>query len=106
MSALTALLPAADRIARVAVVVPARNEEELISSCLDGLLTAGRELSVRRPEIDIDLIVVADRCTDATEQLVHTACCERWPGRGVRASCRRSCGWPERTRTASCHRIG
>ncbi len=44
MSALTALLPAADHIARVAVVVPARNEEELISSCLDGLLTARREL--------------------------------------------------------------
>lgn len=64
MSALTALLPAADRIARVAVVVPARNEEELISSCLDGLLTAGRELSGRRPEIDVALVEAIRRRTD------------------------------------------
>ena len=49
---------------RLAVVVPAHNEELLLGACLDSLLGAPYQ---PRPEI----VVVADNCTDGTAAVAH-----------------------------------
>lgn len=46
-------------IARVGVVVPAHNEERLLTACLSALQTAARSVSV-----PVDVLVVLDDCTD------------------------------------------
>ena len=46
----------------VTVIVPAHNEERVIGECLDGLLA--------QSWANLQIIVVADRCTDSTEALV------------------------------------
>lgn len=53
----------------VAVVVPARNEEDHIGACLVSVGAAVRRLRRERPTITGDVIVVLDRCTDATERI-------------------------------------
>lgn len=74
-----------DPIRRVAVVVPARDEEELLPSCLDALRRAGARLLRPRATqvrslpgpgglgvpagLDVRVVIVADRCTDATESI-------------------------------------
>lgn len=50
----------------VAVVVPARNEEEHIAACLLGLDAAVRRLCSDHPNVTTDVVVVLDRCTDGT----------------------------------------
>lgn len=71
----------------VSIVVPAHNEERVIGDCLDSLLAQrwGR----------LQIIVVADRCTDGTESIVadrvnkddrvtlirNTDCPESWAGK-------------------------
>ena len=53
-------------IHRIAVVVPAHNEDELIGACLRALAAAAR--AVRVP---VHLVVVLDSCTDGTAAAVH-----------------------------------
>lgn len=48
----------------VGIVVPARNEEDLLRAALSALARAGQPL-LRRGVV-VDLLVVADSCTDAT----------------------------------------
>lgn len=73
-------------IARIAVVVPARDEEELLPSCLAALDVARRRLldGVRAlssaaasegdvPGLDVRVVIVADRCTDDTEAIALAA---------------------------------
>jgi glucosyl-3-phosphoglycerate synthase len=55
-------LSAPDSTLRVCVVVPAREEEALIASCLEALATQER---VAHDEYEVLLIL--DRCTDRTE---------------------------------------
>jgi glucosyl-3-phosphoglycerate synthase len=55
-------LPPPHPALRVSVVVPARNEEELIGSCLQALAEQGGI----SPE-EYEVLLVLDRCTDATE---------------------------------------
>jgi hypothetical protein len=55
-------LPAPDSTLRACVVVPARNEEDLIGSCLRALATQDH---VAYEEYEVLLIL--DRCTDGTE---------------------------------------
>ncbi|HSP52800.1 MAG TPA: glycosyltransferase [Cryobacterium sp.] len=57
-----------DGIDRVIVVVPARNEEELLPRCLSALAVAVAEAGdvARRPPPVIDVVVVLDRCSDGT----------------------------------------
>lgn len=62
-----------DRVARVAVVVPARDEQLLVGSCLAALLTSRDHLRRSRPDVVVDLLVVLDRCTDATAPVVAAA---------------------------------
>jgi cellulose synthase/poly-beta-1,6-N-acetylglucosamine synthase-like glycosyltransferase len=56
---------------RIAVVVPAHNEETLLPGCL-GSLDAARAAV---PGVRVDLIVVADHCDDATAAVAAAAGC-------------------------------
>ena len=55
---------------RVVVVVPARDEERLLPACLDSIREARRALAQRRPELGVEVMVVLDRCTDRSAQVV------------------------------------
>lgn len=59
------------RIDRVVVVVPARNEAALIGACLDALAVAA--CAPAAAGVGVDVLVVADRCTDRTAEV----CAER-----------------------------
>lgn len=50
--------------ARVAVIVPAHDEEDLLGRCLTGLGTAVTELATCHPGVGCDVVVVLDSCTD------------------------------------------
>lgn len=54
------------RLRRIAVVVPARDEEEVLAACLDSVRAAEAELARVRPDVECEVIVVLDRCTDGT----------------------------------------
>ncbi|MFR9728084.1 glycosyltransferase [Saccharopolyspora sp. MS10] len=54
-----------DVVAAVAVVVPAHDEEETIAACVGSVLDAAHRSRWRLP---VSVCVVADRCTDGTEQ--------------------------------------
>lgn len=61
------------RVERVLVVVPARDEAELIGACLRSVLVA-REVAARaRPEVEARVVVVVDASTDATAALAAEA---------------------------------
>lgn len=55
-------------IDRVAVVIPARDEQDGIARCVDAVLFAAA--AVRPP---VAVVVVADRCTDATAERARAA---------------------------------
>ncbi|MDF8263619.1 glycosyltransferase [Luteipulveratus flavus] len=55
------------------VVVPARDEELLIGRCLTGLARARRVLAAVRPETEVHVMVVLDRCSDGTADIVAAA---------------------------------
>ncbi|WP_406830989.1 glycosyltransferase [Pedococcus sp. KACC 23699] len=54
----------------VAVVVPARDEEQTLGGCLRSLDLARRALQRRRPEIAVRVLVVLDRCVDGSADVV------------------------------------
>ncbi|WP_329203159.1 glycosyltransferase [Streptomyces sp. NBC_01435] len=56
-------------IRALAVVVPARNEEELLADCLDALHRAARHPRVR--DLPCRVTVVADACQDATAAIAR-----------------------------------
>ena len=58
-------------IVGVAVVVPARDEQELIERCLASVAEARRRLAEERPEARVVVVVVADGCTDDTVRLAR-----------------------------------
>jgi glycosyltransferase involved in cell wall biosynthesis len=53
------------RIAAVAVVVPARDEELLLPGCLDAISVAAQ-----RVQVPVTVVVALDRCTDGTADVV------------------------------------
>lgn len=57
-------------VSAVAVVIPARNEEICITSCVQSVLVAGRRLAAALPDIAVRIVVVLDRCTDRTGELI------------------------------------
>ncbi|HET9972886.1 MAG TPA: glycosyltransferase, partial [Streptosporangiaceae bacterium] len=61
-------MTASGRIAAAGVVVPARNEEELLPACLAALRQAAGAAGV-----PVRLLVVADACTDATAAVAAAA---------------------------------
>ena len=63
-------------IATIGVVVPARNEERRLPRCLAAIATAATALRVGEAETPrLRVVVVADRCTDATLDIASG-----WPG--------------------------
>jgi len=52
---------------KISVIVPAHNEEALIGRCLDSIDAAAREYGG-----EVETIVVANRCTDRTVDVVHS----------------------------------
>jgi len=53
---------------RFSVVVPAHNEEQLLSSGLDAIAEANRSVAG-----EVEVIVVANRCTDRTVEIARAA---------------------------------
>lgn len=53
----------------IAVIVPAHNEEQLLASCLRALGRAARAVSTLAEQVQI--LVVLDDCSDASEAVVH-----------------------------------
>lgn len=81
------MIPAPDPSLKVCVVVPAKDEEDLISRCLDSL---ARQSGVSTEEYEI--LLVLDDCSDATEERALLAASEhpelrlallQGPGRGA-----------------------
>ncbi|NYE38581.1 GT2 family glycosyltransferase [Nocardioides cavernae] len=60
-----------DRTGAVAVVVPARDEEELLPRCLDALDVALAGLRETRPDVVARVFVVLDACTDGSPAVVR-----------------------------------
>ncbi|MBG0739950.1 glycosyltransferase [Paeniglutamicibacter antarcticus] len=56
---------------RLAVVVPARNEERLLPDCLAALGEAAAHLHSQRPSIAVSVTVVLDRTTDGSAAVVR-----------------------------------
>jgi glycosyltransferase involved in cell wall biosynthesis len=54
---------------RVGVVVPAHDERDLLPACLAALAVA----AARVAPVPVEVIVVADACTDDTEELAAAA---------------------------------
>lgn len=58
---------------RVAVVVPAHDEEELLGRCLDSVTTAVEALVAARPGTRCVVVVALDRCSDASAAVAAAA---------------------------------
>jgi glycosyltransferase involved in cell wall biosynthesis len=56
-------------IRQVAVIVPAANEEQHISTCLASIMTARNQLYRSTPDVRVQIFVVLDNCQDATADL-------------------------------------
>lgn len=54
----------------VAVVIPARDEQELLSGCLESVGGAVRRLASAHPRIRCQIFVVLDSCRDASAEIV------------------------------------
>jgi len=62
-------------IRSIAVVIPARDESELVGRCLDSVLAAKAHLQKHQRRVAVSVTVVADRCTDDTADVAR-----RYPG--------------------------
>ena len=65
------MIPAPDSSLKVCVVVPARDEEDLIPRCLASL---ARQSGVRSEEYEV--LLVLDNCSDSTEEHARLAASE------------------------------
>ncbi len=63
-----------NNVRAVAVVVPARNEERHLPACLAALSAAAGRLRISRPDLEVILTVVLDRCVDDSAAVLA-----RWP---------------------------
>ncbi|KQO81374.1 hypothetical protein ASF17_09175 [Frigoribacterium sp. Leaf263] len=63
----------APRLLGVAVVVPARDESDLIERCLASIAVAREQLKGIAPEVRVVTVVVADACTDDTADRARRA---------------------------------
>lgn len=52
------------------IVIPARNEEAFLPSCLKAI-----EASAKYAKASLEVIVVVNRCTDSTEEIARSASC-------------------------------
>jgi glycosyltransferase involved in cell wall biosynthesis len=61
------------RIRGLLVVVPARDEEQLLGRCLAAINRAVDRLQSSHPDVVAQVLVVADRCVDRTADIAHDA---------------------------------
>lgn len=54
----------------VAVVIPARDEEELLPACLDAVATAVDAVHAAHPQVHTRVVVVLDACRDGSARVV------------------------------------
>ena len=59
-------------IGAVAVVIPARDESELVGRCLRSVLAAKLLVETLLPEVVVSVTLVADRCTDDTADVARS----------------------------------
>ena len=57
---------------RLAVVIPARNEQQLIGRCLDSVAVAAASSRALPRRTRVDVVVVADSCTDGTAAIARS----------------------------------
>lgn len=62
-------MSAPDRVTRLAVVVPVKDEEELLPRCLDALAVAVETVRSERPSLRVVVVVVLDDCTDSSARI-------------------------------------
>jgi glycosyltransferase involved in cell wall biosynthesis len=55
-------------MSRVSVIVPAHNEQRYLPACLASIAHAARSI-----DCDVEVVVVANRCTDATAEIARAA---------------------------------
>lgn len=60
-------------VTRVAVVVPAHDEEDLLPACLAALRRAVDRLHEASPATTVDVVVVLDQCSDGSARIVARA---------------------------------
>ena len=66
MAALAQPLPRGHSIDRIAVVIPAHNEDEYLGRALLAVQRAADALQGMRPEVEVQVAVVLDSCTDGS----------------------------------------
>ena len=66
-------------IREVVVIIPAKDEEDLLPRCLASVDASLRTLALSRPSVRVSVTVALDGCRDASAEVVS-----RWPGvRGI-----------------------
>jgi hypothetical protein len=60
----------------VGILVPVRDEQELLGACLGALADAVAGLSRARPDVAVEAVVVLDGCSDGSRQVVESS---PWP---------------------------
>src|SRR5262245_51523458 len=66
--ALDSVIPVPQKQAyRVALLVPAHNEEEGIQNTVLSLL---KQTACNLPDVQVDVFIIADNCTDRTEKII------------------------------------
>ncbi|GAA2236283.1 glycosyltransferase [Herbiconiux moechotypicola] len=60
-------------IERIDVVVPARDEEDLLAGCIDALVAARDELLSAHPSVGCRVLVVLDGCSDGSADIARAA---------------------------------
>lgn len=85
-----ALVPVQPEVTRALVVIPAHNEEDFIAECLTSVIISSEVAknlwAQRGRSLRVEIIVVADSCTDATVEIIASFAPRC---RVVAASCRR-----------------
>ncbi|HSN37670.1 MAG TPA: glycosyltransferase [Arthrobacter sp.] len=66
MAALALPLPRGHSLDRIAVVLPAHNEDEHLGRALDAVKCAADSLHRLRPDVEVRMIVVLDSCSDGS----------------------------------------
>ncbi|WP_431711942.1 glycosyltransferase [Glutamicibacter uratoxydans] len=62
------------KLAAIAIVVPAHNEQELLNGCLESIRDTMNHFARLHPAVHLSCTVVCDACTDNSEQLVAQMC--------------------------------
>lgn len=83
---------------RISVIIPAHDEERVIDDCLRSIRNSVFSVDNGEPGIDLEIIVVADRCGDRTEAIVAAHAAEDPRVRLIIKSALPPAGW-----TGKCH---